>query len=109
MRDRLYDDVMIERFRKDPKYAVSLMNSILEDGDEIEVSVILRLMTGAFGNAKQPSPASDGAAAFTNFLAPLRSLGLRLSVTQAPREERVTLEEMTEQVEHVEKGEMVGV
>ncbi len=101
MRDD-FDEFMVDRFRKDPEHAIHLLNAILEDGDQEELMDFLPLITAALA-PDQPPPTP------LTLLATLRSLGLRLSVTQSPREERVTLEEMTEQVEHVEKGEMVGV
>ena len=39
MKDRAHDDAMAEIFRKDPAYAVELLNSILEDGDQGELLV----------------------------------------------------------------------
>ena len=41
MKDRAHDDVMAEVFRKDPAYAVELLNSILEDGDQGELLIAL--------------------------------------------------------------------
>jgi len=49
MKDRAHDDAMAEVFRKDPAYAVELLNSILEDGDQGELLIALRQMTKAFG------------------------------------------------------------
>ncbi|ARI94936.1 TPA: XRE family transcriptional regulator [Pseudomonas aeruginosa] len=40
---------MVETFRKDPAYAVELLNSILEDGDKGELLIALRQMTKAAG------------------------------------------------------------
>lgn len=42
MRDRSHEEVMVERFSKDPIYALELMRDILMDGDEGELSVVLR-------------------------------------------------------------------
>ncbi|ALY65430.1 MULTISPECIES: hypothetical protein [Pseudomonadota] len=49
VRARLHDDAMVETFRKDPAYAVELLNSILEDGDKGELLIALRQMTKAAG------------------------------------------------------------
>ena len=49
VRARLHDDAMAEAFRKDPAYAVELLNSILEDGDQGELLIALRQMTKAAG------------------------------------------------------------
>jgi len=57
MKDRPRDDAMAENFRKDPAYAVELLNSILEDGDPGELLIALRQMTQAFdGAAKDAEP-----------------------------------------------------
>ncbi|EFG2861740.1 XRE family transcriptional regulator [Escherichia coli] len=47
VRARLHDDAMAEAFRKDPAYAVELLHSILEDGDQGELLIALRQMTKA--------------------------------------------------------------
>ncbi|AYZ81346.1 TPA: XRE family transcriptional regulator [Klebsiella pneumoniae] len=39
---------MAEAFRKDPAYAVELLNSILEDGDQDELLIARRQITEAF-------------------------------------------------------------
>jgi DNA-binding phage protein len=49
VRARLHDDAMAEAFRKDPAYAVELLHSILEDGDQGELLIALRQMTKAAG------------------------------------------------------------
>ena len=49
MRDRSHDEAMAEMYRADPEYAAQLLNSILEDGDQGELLVILRQLAGAFG------------------------------------------------------------
>lgn len=50
MKDRAHDIAMAEVFRKDPVYAVELLNSILEDGEQGELQIALRQMTEAFGD-----------------------------------------------------------
>jgi DNA-binding phage protein len=42
MKDRSHDDAMAEVYRKDPDYAVQLLNSILEDDDQSEFLIALR-------------------------------------------------------------------
>ena len=44
MRDRSHDEVMAERFREDPEYAVLYLNSTLEDGEQGELMIALRQM-----------------------------------------------------------------
>ena len=45
MKDRAHDEAMADMFRDDPDYAVQLLNSILEDGDQSELLITLRQMT----------------------------------------------------------------
>lgn len=48
MRDKSYDDFMIEHFRANPDYAASLVNSIIEDGDDQgELKLILQDIAAA--------------------------------------------------------------
>jgi len=49
MRDRAHDEAMAETFWDDPAYAVQLLNSILEEGDQSELLITLRQMAKAFG------------------------------------------------------------
>jgi probable addiction module antidote protein len=49
MRDRNHDEAMAELFQKDPEYALELLNSILEDGEQGELLIALRQMAKAFG------------------------------------------------------------
>jgi DNA-binding phage protein len=52
MKDRAHDESMAELFQKDPAYAVELLNSILEDGEQGELLIALRQMTKAFGGVQ---------------------------------------------------------
>jgi len=49
MKHVTFDDMMAESFRKDPAYAVDLLNDILEDGEPGELMLALRHMSKAFG------------------------------------------------------------
>ncbi|MBS9424945.1 DNA-binding protein [Photorhabdus caribbeanensis] len=49
MKCRSHDDAIAEVFRKDPTYAIELLNSILEDDEQAELLIVLRQMTKAFG------------------------------------------------------------
>lgn len=49
IKDRAHDEAMAEMFREEPCYAIQLINSILEDGDQSELLIALRQMTKAFG------------------------------------------------------------
>ncbi|WNH50833.1 DNA-binding protein [Stenotrophomonas oahuensis] len=44
---------MAEIFREDPGYAIELLNSILEDGDQAELLIALRQMVEALGGVGQ--------------------------------------------------------
>ena len=52
MRDRAHDEAMAELFQKDPAYALALLNSIMEDGEQGELLIALRQMTKAFGGVQ---------------------------------------------------------
>src|SRR5260364_364215 len=52
MRDRLHEEAMAEVYRNDPAYALQLLNSILEDGDQSELLIAPRQMAKAFGGVQ---------------------------------------------------------
>ena len=52
MRSKPHDDAMAELYRKDPAFALEMINGILEDGDQAELLVVLRQMTEAFGGVQ---------------------------------------------------------
>ncbi len=93
MKDRAHDDAMAEVFRKDPAYAVELLNSILEDGDQGELLIALRQMTKAFGGVSEIAEkaqlngthiyrtlSAKGNPEIRNLMAILKAMGLRLAV-----------------------------
>ncbi|CAG0996387.1 hypothetical protein MTYP_02582 [Methylophilaceae bacterium] len=93
MKDRAHDEAMAEVFRKDPAYAVELLNSILEDGDQGELLIALRQMTKAFGGVPKVAEkanlnhtqlyrtlSEEGNPAVSSLSAILRVMGLRLAV-----------------------------
>ena len=49
MKSRPNDEAMAEIYRDDPDLALHVINSILEDGDQAELLIVLRQMTKAFG------------------------------------------------------------
>ena len=84
---------MAETFRQDPDYAVALINSILEDGDQGELLIALRQITKAFGGVpKVPKQAqingahiyrmlsAEGNPEIRSLAAILKTMGLRLAV-----------------------------
>ena len=47
MKDRSHDEAMAELFAEDPAYAVDLVNSILDDGDQDDLQIAFRQMDRA--------------------------------------------------------------
>jgi len=93
MRDRTRDEAMAEQFQKDPAYALELLNSILEDGEQGELLIALRQMAKAFGGVQTLAEKSnlnptqlyrtlskDGNPALSSLTAILKAMGLRLAV-----------------------------
>ncbi len=99
MRDRPHDDAMAEMFREDPGFAVELLNSILADGAQSELLIVLRQMAKAHGGVQTVADLADlsatqlyrtlspeGNPVLSTFLAILKVMGLSLAVhlEQAP-------------------------
>lgn len=93
MKDRAHDEAMAELFRDDPGYAVQMLNSILEDGDQNELLITLRQMTKAFGGVPMVAETANlsatqlcrtlspnGNPVLSSLSAILKALGLRLAV-----------------------------
>ena len=93
MKDKPHDDAIAEAYRKDPAYAMQLLNAILEDGDQSEFLIALRQMAKAFGGVQAVAEQADlnptqlyrtlspdGNPALSNFSAILKAMGMRLSV-----------------------------
>ena len=59
MKDRSHDAAMAEVFRSDPAYAVELLNSILEDGEQAELLIALRQMAEAFGGVRSVAKSAE--------------------------------------------------
>jgi len=93
MRDRPRDEVVAESFRKDPAYALELLNATLEDGALDEAMIVLRQMSKAFGgmgkvaeaaqlnsNSMYRTLSAQGNPQVSTLSAILRTMGLRLAV-----------------------------
>ncbi|MBE0317743.1 DNA-binding protein [Xanthomonas citri] len=93
MKDRSHDEAMAEVFRRDPGYAVELLNSILEDGDQGELLIALRQMADAFGGVRGVAKSAElnpsqlyrtlsdkGNPEVRSLTAILRAMGLRLAI-----------------------------
>ena len=98
MRSRSHDDAMAELCRDDPAFALELLNSILEEGDQAELLIVLRQMAKAFGGVQAVAeqahlnPAqlcrtlsAKGNPALSSLLAVLRVMGFRLAVQPLDR------------------------
>lgn len=93
MKSRPHDDAMADLYRSDPAFALEVINSILEDGDQGELLTVLRQMAQAFGGVQTVAEraglnptqlyrtlSAKGNPALRSFLAILKSMGLRLEV-----------------------------
>ncbi len=99
MKSRAHDEAMAELYRKDPEFALQVINNILEDGDQGELLIVLRQMAKAFGGVQTVADKAHlnptqlyrtlsptGNPALSSFSAILKAMGLRLAVRsiQAP-------------------------
>lgn len=93
MKDRTHYEAMAEMYREDPAYAVHLLNSTLEDGDQGELLIALRQIAKAFGGISAIAETAhlnptqlyrtlspEGNPALSSFSAILKAMGLRLAV-----------------------------
>jgi probable addiction module antidote protein len=84
---------MAELFKQDPSYALELLNSILEDGEQGELLIALRQMAKAFGGVQSLAEKANlnptqlyrtlseqGNPELHSLSAILKALGLRLAV-----------------------------
>ena len=93
MKDRLHDDAMAEMLKQDPEYAVEVINSILEDGDQSELLIALRQLAKAYGGVQNIAEKANlnpnqlyrtlseqGNPELRSLSAILKAMGLRLAV-----------------------------
>lgn len=93
MRSMPHDQAMADLYRSDPTLALSVINSILQDGNQAELLTVLRQLAQASGGVPaiaktaQLNPtqlyrtlSSKGNPALDSLLSILRALGLRLMV-----------------------------
>ena len=93
MKHKTHDDAMAEVYQKDPAYALELLNSVLADGDQAELLVVLRQLAKAFGGVQviadkahlNPTQiyrtlSADGNPALSSFCAILDAMDMRLAV-----------------------------
>lgn len=93
MKSRAHDEAMADLYRKDPEFALQVINNILENGDQGELLIVLRQMAKAFGGVQAVADKAhlnstqlyrtlspDGNPALSSFSAILKAMGLRLAV-----------------------------
>lgn len=93
MKSRPHDVAMAELYRDDPALAIEVINSVLEDGDQAELLIVLRHLTLAFGGMQAVAAQADlnptqlyrtlspkGNPALSSLRAILKAMGLRLAV-----------------------------
>ena len=99
MKSRAHDEAMAELYRKDPEFALQVINNILEDGDQGELMIVLRQMAKAYGGVQTVADKAHlnptqlyrtlsptGNPALSSLSAILKAMGFRLAVqsVQAP-------------------------
>ncbi len=93
MKGRPHDGAMAELYRGDPAVALEVINSILEDGDQAELLIVLRQMVQTFGGVQAVAEQAHlnptqlyrtlspkGNLALSSLSAILKAMGLRLAV-----------------------------
>lgn len=93
MKHKAHEEAMAEVYQKDPAYALELLNSVLADGDQAELLVVLRQLAKAFGGVQSIADkahlnptqiyrtlSADGNPALNSFRAILDAMGMRLAV-----------------------------
>ena len=93
MKSKPNDEAMAELYRNDPALALELINSILEDGEQAELLIVLRQMAQAFGGVQAVAEQAHlnptqlyrtlspkGNPALSSLSAILKAMGLRLAV-----------------------------
>jgi len=97
MNEITFDDMMADSFRKDPAYALELLNDILADGEPGELLIVLRQISKAFagmehlprqaplnGTSPYSALSAEDTPRVSTLAAVLRSMGLRLAVQPLP-------------------------
>jgi probable addiction module antidote protein len=97
MKSSISDDiVMAEMYRNDPELARDMLNSILEDGNQGELLIVLRQMTKAFGGVQAVAEKAnlnptqlyrtlspDGNPALSSFTAIIKAMGMKICLQPA--------------------------
>lgn len=93
MRSQSHDVAMAELYRSDPSLALDMINSVLQDGDQGELLIVLRQLTHAFGGVQAVADLAQlnptqlyrtlspaGNPALSSLVAILKAMGLGLQV-----------------------------
>ena len=93
MKSRAHDEAMADLYRSDPALALDVINSILEDGDQAELLIVLRQLAQAFGGVQAVAEkanlnstqlyrtlSAQGNPGLSSLMAILKAMGLRLAV-----------------------------
>ena len=93
MKSKMNEDSMAELYRDDPEFALQLINSILEDGDQAELLIVLRQLAKAFGGVQAVAEmahlnsaqlyrtlSTTGNPGLSSMSAILKAMGLRLAI-----------------------------
>lgn len=93
MKNRSHDEAMAELYRKDPEFALQVINSILEEGDQGELLITLRQMAKAYGGVQAVAETAhlsttqlyrtlspDGNPVLSSLSSILKAMGLCLAV-----------------------------
>ena len=88
-----HDEAMAELYRSDPALALEVINSLLSEGDQAELLIVLRQMAQAFGGVQAVAEQAHlnptqlyrtlspkGNPALSSLSAILKAMGLRLAV-----------------------------
>jgi probable addiction module antidote protein len=88
---------MAELFKEDPAYALEMLNSILEDGEQGELLIALRQVAKAFGGVQTIAEKANlnptqlyrtlseqGNPELRSLSAVLKAMGLRLAIERVP-------------------------
>ena len=96
MKDIPHDEAMAQLYREEPDFAIATLNSILQDGDQAELMVVLRQLAKAYGGVQTVAEKAhlnttqiyrtlspDGNPALSSFTAILGAMNMRLAVQAA--------------------------
>jgi probable addiction module antidote protein len=93
MKDKPHDEAMAQLYHEDPDFAIATLNTILRDGDQAELMMVLRQLAKAFGGVQSIAEKAqlnstqiyrtlspDGNPALSSFTAILEAMNMRLAV-----------------------------